>query len=75
MTSEEKKFIQGYVCACAVMMRQHGDDGRVEDCFKENYTSRKRLEEADVDPFDLELLEPVIKEIERKRKLYKTQRA
>lgn len=62
-------FTKGYFCACAVAMKQHGDDGTVYDLVAENYTSLKQLRDDGVDEHDIEVLMPIIKEIERKRKL------
>ena len=71
MTSD---FTKGYFCACAVAMRQHGDDGTVYDLVAENFTSLKALRADGVDEYDIEILMPIFKEIERKRKLTKVQR-
>lgn len=71
MTSD---FTKGYFCACAVAMKQHGDDGTVYDLVDENYTSLENLRAEGVDESDIETLMPIITEIERKRKLYKNAR-
>lgn len=68
MTSD---FTKGYFCACAVAMKQHGDDGTVYDMVAENYSSLKNLRADGVDQHDIETLMPIFNEIERKRKLYK----
>lgn len=62
-------FTKGYFCACAVAMKQHGDDGTVYDLVAENYISLKQLRDDGVDEHDIEVLMPIIKEIERKKKL------
>ena len=66
MTSD---FTKGYFCACAVAMKQHGDDGVVYDMVKENFTSLKHLRKDGVDEHDIETLMPIINEIERKRNI------
>ena len=39
LTKWDKGFIQGYVCACAVSLLEHGMDTVVEDCLRSVYTS------------------------------------
>lgn len=65
----DKGFMQGYMCACAVMLSQHGEDTMVEDCVKENFKSIEDLIRHEVDEYDLEILKSIFKEIERKRNL------
>lgn len=67
----QKTFSIGYACACAVMIRQHGNSTEVEDCFKENFMDIETMKAIGVDDYDIEILEPVVKEIERKRALAK----
>lgn len=69
MKSKEDSFTQGYICACSVCYQQHQDDTIVEDMLRGNYTSVKELRKKGVDEHDIQTLMPVIKEIERKRKL------
>jgi hypothetical protein len=67
LTDWNKGFIQGFACACATMMREHDQPTMVEDCYRNNFNSIKQLREAGVAEFDLEVLIPIVKEIERKR--------
>ena len=64
----KKAFNQGFACACATMMREHDEPTMVEDCYKSNFMNLKQLKQNKVDPFDIEILKPIIKEIERKNK-------
>jgi hypothetical protein len=65
----QKTFSIGYACACATMIRQHGINTEVEDCFRENFMDVETMRSIGVDEFDIEVLEPIVKEIERKRSL------
>jgi len=69
ITARNKAFVQGYTCACANMLQQHGNNTEVEDCLGCNYTSLDDLKRHEVDEHDIEVLMPVINEIERKRAL------
>lgn len=61
------EFVQGYVCACAVMLSQHGEDTMVYDCLSCCYKSIDELRKCGVEESDIQTLMPIIKEIERKR--------
>lgn len=63
-----KSFNQGYACAVSVLINLHGSMTEAEDVMKENFSSLQQLKDNDIDPFDIERLEPIMKEIERKRK-------
>jgi hypothetical protein len=69
ITSREKIFSHGYFCACATMLRQHGESSIVEDCVRENFMDIETMRKIGVDEFDIEVLEPIVKEIERRRNL------
>lgn len=69
----DKGFMQGYMCACAVMLSEHGEDTMVEDCVRGNFKSIQDLMKHKVDQHDIEILEPIFKEIERKRNLLTNQ--
>ena len=62
-------FSIGYACACATMIRQHGITTEVEDCLSSNFMDVETMRSIGVDEFDIEVLEPIVKEIERKRNL------
>lgn len=69
--SQEGKhqFSQGYFCACANMMRDHGEATMVEDCLKANFMTEKEMRAIGVDESDIEILRPIINEITRKNKI------
>ena len=51
------------------MIRQHGNNTEVEDCLRENFMDVETMREIGVDEFHIEVLEPIVKEIERKKSL------
>lgn len=61
-------FTQGYTCACATMVNEHGDSTSVVDCYKNNFHSVKQLRELGCEEFDIKLLKNTIKEIENKKR-------
>lgn len=68
----ECKFTQGFVCACAIMMQNHGEEtivGEVLACCGPVYISLYR--KLGVDENDINILRPVIKEIQRKNRVTK----
>ena len=67
----EKTFSIGYACACANMMRDHDQPTMVEDCFVANFMDIKTMKLIGVDESDIEVLKPIVKEIERKNALAK----
>lgn len=69
MNQQDKDFSKGYACACAVLMRLHRESTLVEHMLKENFMSIRQMRSAGVDEYDIDLLKPVVKEIERKRKV------
>ncbi len=69
INSWHKIFTIGYCCACANMVFDHGISTEVEDCFAANFVDIKTMKKIGVDERDIELLTPIVKEIERKRKL------
>lgn len=62
------RFNQGYACAVAVLIRNTGESTEARECLAANFGSMKALKNANLDPFDLEVLIPVMKEIERRNK-------
>ncbi len=60
-------FNQGYSCACATMMKEHGENSMVEDCYKNNFLDEKQLKQIGAEEFDIEQLRPIITEIKRKK--------
>ena len=69
ITVRNKAFTQGYICACATMMQEHGNGTEVEDCLRGNFISLDDLRKHEVDEHDIEVIMPIINEIERKRAL------
>lgn len=65
----EKIFSIGYACACANMMRDHDEPTMVEDCFGANFMDIDTMRKIGVDESDIEVLTPIVNEIERKRAL------
>ncbi len=65
----EKTFSIGYACACATMMQEHDQPTMVEDCFGCNFMDIETMRKIGVDEHDIEILTPIVKEIERKRAL------
>lgn len=68
MTELQKGFYQGFACACAITLKNHGENTIVKDTFMCNFMSVATMKKAGVDDFDIELLTPIVKEIERKQK-------
>jgi hypothetical protein len=69
ITVRNKAFTQGYICACAIMIQEHGNSTEVYDCLRGNFISLDNLRRHEVDEHDIEILMPIINEIERKRAL------
>lgn len=69
ITAKNKAFTQGYVCACAVMIKDHGNYTEVEDALKGIYRSVDDLMRYEIDEYDMEVLMPCFKEIDRKRNI------
>lgn len=61
-------FHRGYACACANMMRDYGESTMVEECLRANFLTVEEMRKAGVEEVDIEILRPVINEIQRKRK-------
>jgi hypothetical protein len=59
MNKEEKAFIKGAACVIATILRGHGEQEAsiVKEAFKACIGTYENLLNADVDPFDLEMLE------------------
>jgi hypothetical protein len=72
ITQFQKDFSKGYMCACANIINTHGESGIAEDVFKGNGMSVKQMRSYGIDEADIQTLMPVIKEVRRKNKLYKS---
>lgn len=62
-------FSKGYACAVAQIIEQHGETTLAEDIFSCNFMSVETMKKIEIDEHDIELLKPIVKEIERKRSL------
>lgn len=69
MNQFQKDFSKGYACAVAQIIDQHKEDSIAEDIFLCNFMSIKTMRSISVDEYDIKLLKPIVKEIERKKKL------
>ena len=64
MTAWQKAFSAGYACACANIIRTHGEDVIAKDCLKQNFFSIEDMRDIGVDELDIIVLTPIIKEIQ-----------
>lgn len=63
------RWVQGFMAACAITLRNHGETTMVTDTFRCNYMTVTQMRKAGVDEYDIEILRPVIKEAKRNNKL------
>lgn len=68
-TEKEKQWLSGFYCACAITVKNHGCTTEIEDTLRCSFNSVAQMRKLGIDEFDIEILKPVIKEIERKKKL------
>lgn len=68
-TQWDKGFTQGYMCACSTIVQEHGSETEVIDALKGMYSSVDDLRSLEVEEYDLEVLLPLFKEIDRKRSM------
>ena len=69
--TERDMWSQGYACACAVLIRGHGEGTEATDTYSANFMTVAQLRAAGVDDDDIEILRPTIKEITACRKAVK----
>lgn len=62
----EDDFSVGYFCAIANMMRDHDNDVIAKDCLGANFMNIKKMKRIGVDESDIEILKPIVKDIERR---------
>lgn len=67
MTDFEKHFSQGYACAVANLIRMYDQPTIAQEVFSANFCSIKEMRKMGIDESDIEVLKPIVKEIERKR--------
>jgi hypothetical protein len=65
----KKAWCRGFAAACAITFINHRCDTIVEDTFRCNYMSVAYMRKIGVDEGDIKILTPIVKEINRKRKL------
>jgi hypothetical protein len=63
------KFVQGYMCALATIVKVYGTDTAVEDAFGCCPRTEEQMKEQGVDESDIEALRPVIRAHQRKKAL------
>lgn len=68
-TDHQKSFLQGYACALSCQIRYEGPSTSVLEALEcGGLTSRKILESAEVDPYDIAVLMPAIRELQQKQR-------
>jgi len=71
MNRFQKDFSKGYACAVATLIRMDGcASTEAIDLYESNFLSLKELKEIGVDEYDLEVLKPLIEEIEEIEKQF-----
>lgn len=68
----KNEFMQGYACAVAVIEKSHGLGTPSKDALKDGgLTSIAKMRELGIDEYDIEILRPLVKEIQRDEKYRK----
>ncbi len=62
-------FDCGYMAALATVLNGHRDSKMVEDALGHNLLSVAQMRKIGVDEYDIRLLRPIVREINRKKKL------
>jgi hypothetical protein len=61
-------FTKGYICACANLMSQHGEDVYVRDLVRDLLGCNMPPDNwAGIDEMNREVLEPIVREIKRRQ--------
>lgn len=68
LSKQMNMFSAGYACACANIIRTHGESTIATDVFSANFMSLADMKAAGVDESDIEVLKPIVEERERRRK-------
>lgn len=62
----QNDFSKGFACAVVQIIETHGEQTIAEDVFKCNFMFIETMRMIGIDEHDIELLKPIVKEIERK---------
>lgn len=62
---ESKAFTQGFACAVAVEIQNHGDSTSVEDLIRAGGLTIAECEKNKVDDYDMVFLRPILERLER----------
>lgn len=69
ITKEAKQFVQGYVCAVSGMVSGHGESTMAEEALRDcGLVSVKIMRRYGIEDHDIEVLKPVIKHIQARRR-------
>lgn len=63
------EFDRGYMAALATVLNGHRDSKMVEDALGHNLLSVHQMRKIGVDEYDIRLLRPIVREINRKKRL------
>jgi hypothetical protein len=62
------KFLQGYACAVACIVKGHGDSTETREALiSAGLTSRKKLQAAGIEEYDYKILLPLVDAISSER--------
>ena len=67
----EDKFVQGFIAACAITLRNHGCDTEVRDtliCIGPAAYSVSMLRNLGVEDYDIDILRPVIRDLQARKR-------
>lgn len=66
---KNNQFLQGFAAACAIMARYEGGTStNIEETFSCNFMTVAQMKSASVDEFDIEILRPIVKRIQARKK-------
>lgn len=57
----DKGFTAGFAVACAILTKDHGQDDLAGFLINDAGITEKQMQEAGVDPTDIEVLKPLLK--------------
>jgi hypothetical protein len=65
-------WMQGFAAACAISLRNHRKTTEIRETYACNFMTEKELREHGVDEFDIDILKPIVEEIQSlKRRIKK----